>query len=332
MSENNGVTKRANGAGKREDKGKAFKDENPSNQKWRRVTAYLITAIKKVLIVKTVCDAIDNRPVGSESVIYTVMCDASDMAKFQLDRVITVLGSKGLLYLVDSNVYIEIDDGMIVGGDVTRMKETITINQAMLNGRRIKIGQTSLKMKGDNVKTLDAVISAWNSMGLETSNAPSTFIKKDNANRPVVTDVSNTPDGDSEDISELDELPSTSLVAPRIISETDELPIVAADGPEDLKLFLSNLRASIDARDYVDEVRRCDEAEYAENKADLLNAFGMKSLPVVLPLSCQIESLSRSELVYVVSDSGIFRIPMKKGSIVVKVTERAFLTCTNPDV
>lgn len=61
------------------------------------------------------------------------------MIDYQVDRIITVLGTEGLLYFIDSNVYVEIREGRIVNGDLSRMKEVIPISYAMSGNRYTKL-------------------------------------------------------------------------------------------------------------------------------------------------------------------------------------------------
>lgn len=124
--------KHSNAMSANSDKGnKIGKTMNTSRTMWRRTTSYILESIRKVIIVKTICEVKDNRPIGNESVIFTTIIDPSSAKQYTPDRVIHVAGAVGLLFLIDTNVYLEIKDGSIVNGDITRNQ----MDQRILNGK-----------------------------------------------------------------------------------------------------------------------------------------------------------------------------------------------------
>lgn len=304
-------------------------------QKWRRTTGYLITAIRKVIVVKSMCDAVDGKPVGSESIIFTTMCEPGDMQIYQLDRIITVLGTDGVLSLVDSNVCIEILDGRIVGGDITRNKEIIQINQAMQNGKRVKIGQTSLKSKGDHVRALDALTSAWEKMGLNADLAPIDFDRKKLDIKGASTSASmvlgkNAEPSDTQ-IDESHELPSTKIFVHEQISENDELTPSKWDAQNIVK-FVDAVTSHLDAKHYVTERQEIDDVESQINYQDILVSMGLSALPDHVPQNGELVELSRAQLVYVFHREGIVHIKLAKHSAVIKLNDQVCVSCVDPDL
>lgn len=336
--------------------GKMDKSINQNKMTWRRTTSYLLPTINKVITVKAICEVRDNRPIGNENVIFSIVGDPSIVNSYTPDRIIHVSGISGLLYLVDTNIYFEIENGTIVNGDVTRNRENIMLTTAMVGQRKVRVGQTSLKMKSDNAKTLDVSFKAWNDMGLDETNMPLALEKKilsskknaikenknknNNENNNTVNNIPTNKvnqiqqnvDSAHIQVEESTELPGVTVGLPKeVLSETDT-SIRDDSLDNEITMFAVCLRGMIDARDYADPgIDRPIQNEQNKLRKDIVEAFGMTRLPITMPQSCEREVLGRDKYVIYVFNDGFLEKKLEKGKVVVKVNADILLACVDLD-
>lgn len=294
---------------------------------WRTTTAYLCAEISVGIVVKSFCEMIDNK-ISNEQILFTRTYPLPEALEMSYDRLVIVAGKEGMLHLVDTNIALEITNGEICNGELTRMRENVSITFVIRNGKRVKVGHTSFRPKSTNENTLEALMGMW--AQCPESNTFEKYVRDDKNSKMPIPEM--PPKAvNNELVASIDEASELNIVLEQLEIVNEETELVKQIMPKcDLLNLVLAVRTTLDSVNYIDVPMDDDDQDFEENIKELKKVMNVSVFPEVLSEGLNQIMLNTTKLIHVPHERGVFTITGRK-KIVFDLGNGVYLGASNPN-